>query len=544
MEAGGEERAEASLRIRHFHGTISPEEFATEIESKNIPAVFRGAVKGWNSISLWDPSNGGLDYMMEKVGPTAVVEAMMSNYEHIFNGDLRSHERVVLPFSAFIASCKSYLEQLSLLSVSSHMSNSARDKEICEETCSTSLDATDRLYLAQIPIYSVERKEHCSLQVLKEDIQTPAFIANKCISSINFWMNRARSRSSTHYDPHHNILCVVSGQKEVILWPPEACRFLYPMPIYGEASNHSAVSIEDPDLSVHARAKHMKEYSQKVILNVGDALFIPEGWFHQVDSSDLTVAVNFWWVSSIMSDMVDHMDAYYLRRILNRLVSKEMDRMLPKRSSLSLNKEENSQDDESSESCEESDNNSKSTKVGLNGDKRTILGQLEPSGLQLLGKLISLVHENLEYIGQCQYTPTGSNDESSETSNQPKHIPNGDDAPLSVDDTLAQMFSSLEPLALQKILLVIAECFPRTLEALILHMLGPAAAEVLTRKFDEMEPLFTKEQQEEFYKKFYSVFDDPAAAMNAILNAKETYAFQAFQNVLDQYVGAQVKRLA
>ncbi|KAJ4763756.1 2-oxoglutarate (2OG) and Fe(II)-dependent oxygenase superfamily protein [Rhynchospora pubera] len=324
MEAGGEERAEASLRIRHFHGTISPEEFATEIESKNIPGVFRGAVKGWKSISLWDPSNGGLDYMMEKVGPTAVVEAMMSNYEHIFNGDLRSHERVVLPFSAFIASCKSYLEQLSLLSVSSHMSNSARDKEICEETCSTSLDATDRLYLAQIPIYSVERKEHCSLQVLKEDIQTPAFIANKCISSINFWMNRARSRSSTHYDPHHNILCVVSGQKEVILWPPEACRFLYPMPIYGEASNHSDVSIEDPDLSVHARAKHMKEYSQKVILNVGDALFIPEGWFHQVDSSDLTVAVNFWWVSSIMSDMVDHMDTYYLRRILNRLVSKEM----------------------------------------------------------------------------------------------------------------------------------------------------------------------------------------------------------------------------
>lgn len=40
--------------------------------------------------------------------------------------------------------------------------------------------------------------------------------------------------------------------------------------------------------------------------------------FHQVDSSDLTIAVNFWWVSSIMSDMVEHMDAYYLRRILNR----------------------------------------------------------------------------------------------------------------------------------------------------------------------------------------------------------------------------------
>lgn len=41
----------------------------------------------------------------------------------------------------------------------------------------------------------------------------------------------------------------------------------------------SAVSLENPDLSVHARAKHMKEYSEKVILNPGDALFIPEGWY-------------------------------------------------------------------------------------------------------------------------------------------------------------------------------------------------------------------------------------------------------------------------
>jgi hypothetical protein len=231
---------------------------------------------------------------------------------------------VALPFSAFIASCKSYIEQFSLLSVSCHVSDSAKGKATNEETCSTSLDTPDRLYLAQVPIYSAERKERCSLEVLKEDIQTPVFIGNKSLAAINFWMNRAQSRSSTHYDPHHNILCVVAGQKEVTLWPPSACRLLYPMPIYGEASNHSAVSLENPDLSVHARAKHMKEYSEKVILNPGDALFIPEGWFHQVDSSDLTIAVNFWWVSSIMSDMVEHMDAYYLRRILNRLVSKEM----------------------------------------------------------------------------------------------------------------------------------------------------------------------------------------------------------------------------
>lgn len=40
--------------------------------------------------------------------------------------------------------------------------------------------------------------------------------------------------------------------------------------------------------------------------------------FHQVDSEDLTIAVNFWWQSDMMSGMPEHMDAYYLRRILKR----------------------------------------------------------------------------------------------------------------------------------------------------------------------------------------------------------------------------------
>lgn len=68
------------------------------------------------------------------------------------------------------------------------------------------------------------------------------------------------------------------------------------------------------------------ECSRKVTLHGGDALFIPEGWFHQVDSDCLTIAVNFWWQSEVMSGMSEHMDAYYLRRILKRLTDKEMDR--------------------------------------------------------------------------------------------------------------------------------------------------------------------------------------------------------------------------
>ncbi|KAL2476497.1 2-oxoglutarate (2OG) and Fe(II)-dependent oxygenase superfamily protein [Abeliophyllum distichum] len=90
------------------------------------------------------------------------------------------------------------------------------------------------------------------------------------------------------------------------------------MPLYREASNHSAIALENPDLHVYPRAERLDKYFQKVILHVGDALFIPEGWLYQVDSGRLTIAVNFWWRSDMMSGMLEHMDAYYLRRILKR----------------------------------------------------------------------------------------------------------------------------------------------------------------------------------------------------------------------------------
>ncbi|XP_034228744.1 lysine-specific demethylase JMJ30 isoform X4 [Prunus dulcis] len=385
---------EESLQIQRLEEAPSARDFESRIESTNVPAVFNGCVKDWKAFSKWNPSNGGLDYLQERVG-LCVVEAMLSSSAPVFYGDLRSHERVPLPFSAFIGLCKQRMrhsedgsgacfesEQRGLLEPVSEY-----DREPYE-------DAPQQIYLAQVPIMNTENEERVQLESLREDIQTPVFLEDKVLASTNLWMNNAQARSSTHYDPHHNLLCIVSGCKQVVLWPPSASAMLYPMPIYGEASNHSSIPLENPDFSNYPRAQCLMEYSQKVILHAGDALFIPEGWFHQVDSDDLTIAVNFWWRSNIVSNMSEHMDAYYLRIILRRLTDKEM------------------------------------------------------------------------------------------------------------------------------------KNFPRTLEALILHLLSPVGAEVLTCKFEEMDQQITEEDRNRFYQVFYGAFDDQFAAMDAILNGKELFALQ------------------
>jgi hypothetical protein len=62
----------------------------------------------------------------------------------------------------------------------------------------------------------------------------------------------------------------------------------------------------------------------------GDALFLPEGWWHQVDSSEVTIAVNFWWRSPFDQLLGTHMDCYYLRRVLQSFTDAKKQAMLQK----------------------------------------------------------------------------------------------------------------------------------------------------------------------------------------------------------------------
>ncbi|XP_037406837.1 uncharacterized protein LOC119269167 [Triticum dicoccoides] len=553
-------RVEAGLRAARFSSPPSSEEFAASIEPKNVPAVFRGVLKGSAASPRWDPLHGGLDYLLEKVGPDVAVEAMMSSTGHVFYGDLRSHERVSIPFSTFMHSCKSYLGHLNAASDSSKDKGIGEEPTCSGEMCSAGLEISEQLYLAQVSILNTENKERCSLEVLKEDIQEPIFLKGKPFSSINFWMSRAHMRSSTHYDPHHNLLCVVAGCKKVTLWSPSASPFLYPMPVYGEASNHSGVSIEEPDYSSYTRAKYMKEYSERVVLNCGDALFIPEGWYHQVDSDDLTIAINFWWKSRIMTEMLEHMDAYYLRRILRRLVDTEMNKIVQKnffrhakenngfqptdkelRGSGQFNLHNEVKSHDTSDKKGARDTSDKKGAADTSGKKGAPLQSLEPSTLQALYELMSMVHDSVEAVDQNDIAESASQDTSSSQSNERKKTA-ADDSSLLEKDPVAKIILPVEPLELRSMLLAMVHTFPRTLEGLVLNILGPTGAEILTRKFDEMDQQTTTEEQTEFYKTFYSAFDDQYAAMDTLLNRKELFSFQVFQSVLDQYLRVHVDR--
>ncbi|KAF9682932.1 hypothetical protein SADUNF_Sadunf05G0159200 [Salix dunnii] len=556
------------LQIQRFEQLPSTADFASQIESKNVPAVFNGCIKDWKAFVKWIPATGGLDYLQERVG-SSTVEAMLSKTAPVFYGDIRSHERVQLPFSTFIDFCKQNMRNTDSSGGSLLQSERHQDAVTdVDQDCLLSGDVPQQIYLAQVPIMNSEDRERVQLEGLWEDIQTPTFLETKELASVNLWMNNAQSRSSTHYDPHHNVLCVVTGSKQVVLWPPSASPFLYPMPVYGEASNHSSVALENPDFSLYPRAKCSMDYSQKVILQAGDALFIPEGWFHQVDSGDFTIAVNFWWKSNIMSNKLEHMDAYYLRRILRS--SNYLDLVilfsltcfigLPNQCyEFKIDGQRNGQNQAlpkaspgaeklKRHTCELLSNgadhgccdlNPACKKQGLQ-EKDLKLHELEPFSLQALHELVSVVHDRVNITDQSQCIQSTPPDDSKVSEKHESNKTLTTRYFFLEDDPVAKILWTLDPSTLQNVLLAMAHNFPRTLEAMILHLLSPVGAEVLTRKFDEVDQNTTEDDRNKFYQGFYGAFDDQFAAMDAILNGKELFAQQAFKNSLDKYLGVNI----
>ena len=118
------------------------------------------------------------------------------------------------------------------------------------------------------------------------------------LASVSLWLSGWRgSKSSVHYDAFHNLLVVVAGEKRVLLWSPAETANLYPHQLGSESGNHSSVDVTQPDR--HPRFRAAQGRAIAVTLHAGDALYIPEGFWHQVDSSGSTIAVNYWCASRV-----------------------------------------------------------------------------------------------------------------------------------------------------------------------------------------------------------------------------------------------------
>jgi hypothetical protein len=178
------------------------------------------------------------------------------------------------------------------------------------------------LFLSQCCLYS---KDPYAFKISGfEDIleERPDFLKHQEMDVINLWMNLQPSRSTLHYDANHNFLTVLKGSKHVYLISPELTHEIQVTTVFSETPNHS-------ELSFHEIIEKMENFTGRQELTgkyydrwiqEGEGIFIPEGWWHQVESKEFTVAINYWFYSSLQPIFANPtILPYLLRQSINRI---------------------------------------------------------------------------------------------------------------------------------------------------------------------------------------------------------------------------------
>ncbi len=223
---------------------LTRETLIREYVSVNRPVVITDMAKDWTISERWTP-----DYLSEKFGDI-VIE--FQRYRH--DGSQFELIKDHLPFKTFLAQL-ALIEEANdfyITAYNTHMHQALMDGLIAD------IDGT-------IPDY-LDMADH----------QKKAFV----------WIGPAGTLTQLHFDLNNGLLHQIQGRKLVRMVPS------YQLPyVYAERGTFSPVNPEKPDYQAYPlfQQVHMTE----VILEPGDTLLIPVGWWHQVRALDRSISITF-----------------------------------------------------------------------------------------------------------------------------------------------------------------------------------------------------------------------------------------------------------
>jgi hypothetical protein len=155
------------------------------------------------------------------------------------------------------------------------------------------------LYIAQAQIISLPPS-------IRDCLPTPLLTkAGKGdIYDANFWLGMAPTYTPLHKDPNQNLFIQIAGHKNVRLFRPDLGKGIFDeiqatLQRHGSAAMRGEEMMQGPERTLLHDAVwnySPQEGAFQTILDMGDTLYIPQGWWHSVKgvSKGLNCSVNWW----------------------------------------------------------------------------------------------------------------------------------------------------------------------------------------------------------------------------------------------------------
>lgn len=248
--------------------SLSLDRFVQSYQTPGLPIVITDLVHQWD----WN-----LDYLCQQIGTQSFVLRYYGNER--YQQDKRQWTSIG---SGVPPKTKPFIEYAKLL-----QSREAHRHDIYMAKCS----------IHNTPLIQTEAIQTLQNYLNQLGLSHPA-------STLNLWVGPGGHVEALHYDPTDGTLIQLHGSKRIILFPPSQTKNLYPFPFYIHLKHgmklrswFSQVYPDRPDFDAFPKLQEALQHKCEVILHPGEMLYIPMGWWHEVESlgDGMVCSVNRFW---------------------------------------------------------------------------------------------------------------------------------------------------------------------------------------------------------------------------------------------------------
>ncbi|AKJ29648.1 cupin-like domain-containing protein [Caldimonas brevitalea] len=234
------------------------------------PRVVEGNVDDWPALRRWQP-----DYLKRVVGGTSVAVREATGAPRNIYQNLSQGGRIT--FSQYFDWVLELAQAPDFRAIEA--TASADPGRISQAVCDTGFECS----------YYLDANLHRCLPQLLADVRTPPWYREAPVDTI-FWCGVLGTSCGLHSDVTPNCNVQVAGRKHFMLYPPSQARWLYQLP----GRTHCRFDPNQPDFERFPLARNARGW--QCVLQPGESLYIPVGWFHQVTVvSGYALNVNFFW---------------------------------------------------------------------------------------------------------------------------------------------------------------------------------------------------------------------------------------------------------
>lgn len=227
--------------------SISQSEFLENYYAKNTPLILTEMMHDWQAMSWWSP-----EFFKTNYGNCQVEITSDRNSDPDYEINTYNHKKVV--------TMSQYVDMIV---------NGG-------ETNDYYINANNK---------NLEQEEFKPL--LKDIKILPEFLdSNNTSQRIFFWFGPAGTITPLHHDTMNLMMAHVYGRKRWRLISPN-----YSPLLYNDIGVFSKIDLENPNYNQYPLFKDVDVI--ETILEPGEIIFVPVGWWHQVKGLDTNIAVSF-----------------------------------------------------------------------------------------------------------------------------------------------------------------------------------------------------------------------------------------------------------